>query len=128
MRNLYTCASYDPYSGRTRARKIGLAHKDVIDYKATLMVKENKKTDRLEVSDVSENRPRDELWCDSILAATGPLGEIASEIGKTTQRERCCMCLNSLMDFSASGKRTPNSSRRQSVTNAVLLREKRLGG
>ena len=73
VRNLYTCPSYDPYTGRACSRKISLAHKDVSDYRATAKVKENRETGRLEVSDVNENRSRGELRCDSILAVTGPL-------------------------------------------------------
>ena len=87
VRNLHTCPSYDPYSGRMCARKVGLAHKDVTDFKATVKVEENKKTGRLEVTDVNNNRARDELWCDSLLSVTTPLERIAQDIGENNHEE-----------------------------------------
>ena len=87
VRNLYTCPSYDPYPGRMCARKVGLAHKDVTDFKATAKVKENKKTGRPEVTDLNTNRSRDELWFYALLSVTTPLERIAQDIGRDNNKE-----------------------------------------
>ena len=51
VRDLYTCPSIGPYSGRICARNVILAQKDSADYKSKVKVKVNKKTGKLEVID-----------------------------------------------------------------------------
>ena len=85
VRNLYSFPSYDPYSGRICAREVGLANKDVSDYKSTVKVKENKKTGRLEATDLDGNRPMGGLWCDAVLSANGPMGMYHRKSGRTTK-------------------------------------------
>ena len=83
VRGLYQSPSYDPNNGKVCSRVAKLAHKDVSDYLESVKVKQNKKTGRLEADDENRNRPRDEMWCEALVSATGPLEKIASEIAKS---------------------------------------------
>ena len=75
VRNLYSCPPYDPYSGRICERKVGLANKDVADYKSTVKVKGGKKSGRLEVTDLDENRPMGRALVRRVAFSHGPAGE-----------------------------------------------------
>ena len=62
-----------------------LAIKEVSDFKDSVDAQENKKTGRLEADDSNNTGARGLLWCDAILSALNPLGELSIELMKSNK-------------------------------------------